>query len=64
MESTFTAIFEKVDDWYIGYVEELSGANTQGKTLEKTRENLRETIELILVSNRELAEKGLYDAVT
>ena len=64
MESTFTAIFEKVDDWYIGYVEELSGANTQGKTLEKTRENLRETIELILVSNRELAEKGLYDAIT
>ena len=59
MESTFTAIFEKVDDWYIGYVEELSGANTQGKTLEETRENLRETIELILVSNRELAEKGL-----
>ena len=64
MESTFTAIFEKVDDWYIGYVEELSGANTQGRTLEETRENLRETIELILVSNRELAEKGLYDTVT
>ncbi|MCX9015165.1 MAG: type II toxin-antitoxin system HicB family antitoxin [Candidatus Methanoperedens sp.] len=59
MESTFTAIFEKVDNWYIGYVEELSGANTQGRTLEETRENLRETIELILVSNRELAEKGL-----
>ena len=64
MENTFTAIFEKVDDWYIGYVEELSGANTQGRTLEETRENLRETIELILASNRELAEKGLYDAVT
>ena len=59
MESTFTAIFEKVDDWYIGYVEELPGANTQGKTLEETRGNLREAIELILVSNRELAEMGL-----
>jgi len=59
MESTFTAIFEKVDDWYIGYVEELPGANTQGRTLEETRENLREAIELILASNRELAEKGL-----
>jgi len=55
MESTFTAIFEKADDWYIGYVEELPGANT----LEETRENLREAIELILVSNRELAEMGL-----
>jgi predicted RNase H-like HicB family nuclease len=60
MESTFTAVFEKVDDWYIGYVEELPGANTQGKTLEETRENLREAIELILVANRELAEKELY----
>ena len=59
MESTFTAIFEKVDDWYIGYVEELPGANTQGRTLEETRGNLREAIELILVSNRELAEMGL-----
>jgi len=59
MESAFTAIFEKVDDWYIRYVEELPGANTQGRTLEETRENLHEAIELILVSNRELAENGL-----
>ena len=59
MESTFTAIFEKVDDWYIGYAEELPGANAQGRTLEEARENLREAIELIIVSNRELAEMGL-----
>ncbi len=59
MESTFTAIFEKDDDWYIGYVEELPGANTQGRTLEEARENLHEAIELIIVSNRELAEKSL-----
>ena len=59
MESTFTAIFEKDDDWYIGYVEELPGANTQGRTLEEARENLHEAIELIIISNRELAEKSL-----
>ena len=59
MESTFTAIFEKDDDWYIGYVEELPGANSQGRTLEEARENLHEAIELIIVSNRELAEKSL-----
>lgn len=57
MESIFTAVFEKVDDWYIGYVEELPGANTQGRTLDDARENLREAVELILKSNRELAEK-------
>jgi len=56
MESTYTAIFEKVDDWYIGCVKELPGANTQGRTLEETQENLHESIELILVSKRELAE--------
>ena len=50
MESTFTGVFEKVEDWYIGYVEELPGANTQGKTLEEARENLREAIELILMN--------------
>lgn len=59
MESTFTAIFEKDDDWYIGYVEELSGANSQGMTLEEARENLHEAIELIIISNRELTEKSL-----
>ncbi len=59
MESKFTGVFEKVGKWYIGYVEELPGANTQGKTLEETRENLREAIELVLKSNRELAEKEL-----
>jgi predicted RNase H-like HicB family nuclease len=59
VESIFTAVFEKIDDWYIGYVEELPGANTQGRTLEEVRENLREAVELILKSNRELAEKEL-----
>ena len=56
MEATFTAVFEKINDWYIGYVEELPGANTQGKTLEEVRENLREAIELVLVSNKELTD--------
>ncbi|MCL1471120.1 type II toxin-antitoxin system HicB family antitoxin [Argonema antarcticum] len=59
MSNTFTAVFEKVDDWYIGYVEELPGANVQEKTLEEARESLREAIELILISNRELAEQEL-----
>jgi predicted RNase H-like HicB family nuclease len=59
VESIFTAVFEKIDEWHIGYVEELPGANTQGRTLEEARENLREAMELILKSNRELAEKEL-----
>lgn len=59
MENTFTGVFEKVDDWYIGYVQELPGANVQEKTLEEARESLREAIELILISSRELVEREL-----
>lgn len=59
MENTFTSVFEKVDDWYIGYVQELPGANVQEKTLEEARESLREAVELILISNRQLAEQEI-----
>jgi predicted RNase H-like HicB family nuclease len=51
----WTAVFMKVEEGYVGFVEELPGANTQGATLEEARENLKEAIELILESNRALA---------
>ncbi len=53
----FTAVFEKEGEWWIGYVEELPGANTQGKTLEEVRENLKEAVRLIIEANRELARR-------
>ena len=59
MKTTFTAVFEQAGGWYAGYAAELPGANTQGETLEEARENFRDAIELILLSNRELAEKEL-----
>jgi predicted RNase H-like HicB family nuclease len=59
MENRFTAIFEKDGDWWMGYVAELPGANTQGRTLEEARENLKEAISLILEANRELAEREI-----
>ncbi len=59
MENHFTAVFEQDGEWWIGYVEELPGANTQGKTLEEARENLKEAVTLILESNRQLAEKDI-----
>jgi predicted RNase H-like HicB family nuclease len=55
VEITFTAVFQKVPEGYIGYVEELPGANTQGDTLEEARENLKEAVELVLEANRQLA---------
>ena len=55
----FTAVYQKVPEGYIGFVEELPGANTQGATLEETKENLREAIALVLEANRTLAEESI-----
>ena len=57
MESKFTAVFEKDGDWWIGYVEELPGANSQGKSLEETRENLKEAITMVIEANREITKR-------
>jgi predicted RNase H-like HicB family nuclease len=55
----FTAVYMKVPEGYIAFVEELPGANTQGSTLAEARENLQEAVSMILEANRELAEKTL-----
>jgi predicted RNase H-like HicB family nuclease len=59
MTIKLTAVFQKVPEGYIAFVEELPGANTQGATLEEARTNLYEAIELILEANRYLAEETL-----
>ncbi len=52
----------KVPEGYVGFVEELPGANTQGATLEETRENLKEAVALVLEANRALAEDSIRGA--
>jgi predicted RNase H-like HicB family nuclease len=59
MQLEFTAVFRQVPEGYVGFVEELPGANTQGETLEEARANLQEAVRLILESNRQLAEEEL-----
>ena len=54
-----TAVFQQVPEGYIGFVEELPGANTQGATLEEARANLSEAVELVLEANRALSEESL-----
>ena len=56
-----TAVFQKVDEGYIAFVEELPGANTQGETLAEARANLQEAVTLVLEANRSLAEETLSD---
>ena len=62
MEMAFTAVFQKVPEGYIAFVEELPGANTQGATLEEARENLREAVELVIEANRTLAREELGES--
>ena len=54
-----TAVFQKVPEGYIGFVEELPGANTQAATLDEARSNLAEAVELVLEANRILAEEAI-----
>lgn len=58
MRLELTAVFQKVPEGYIGFVEELPGANTQGNSLEEARENLREAVELVLEANRALVHEA------
>ena len=56
---SLTAVFMQVPEGYIGFVEELPGANTLGDTLEETRINLQEAVKLVLEANRQLTEEML-----
>ena len=59
MKEGLTAVFEKSPHGYIGYVEELPGANTQGSTLEETKTHLGEAVRLVLQANQQLTEEEL-----
>jgi predicted RNase H-like HicB family nuclease len=61
MKEQLTAVFQKVPEGYIAFVEELPGANSQGDTLEEARSNLREAVQLVLEANRSIAKEALGD---
>jgi len=61
MKEQLTAVFQEVPEGYIGFVEELPGANTQAATLEEARSNLQEAVQLVLETNRSLTGEDLRD---
>ena len=63
MHSEFTAVYEKKGKWYIAYIEEIPGVNTQGRTLKEARRNLKEALALILEANRELTKKNISEEI-
>ena len=54
-----TAVYMKVPEGYVAFVEELPGANTQGETLDQARTNLKEAVTMVLDANRKLSEQSL-----
>jgi predicted RNase H-like HicB family nuclease len=63
MEREFTAVIRKRGKWYVGFVEEIPGVNSQARTISELRRNLREALRLILEANRQLVRQGLRGRV-
>ncbi len=63
MIKKLTAVYKKCGKWYTGWIAEVPGANTQGKTLEETKENLREALTLILETDKSLARELARDEI-
>ena len=58
MVAQFTAVYLKRGKWFLGYVEEIPGVNTQGKTLFETKKNLKEALIMVLEANRAIAHRA------
>ena len=59
MQNQFTAVYEQHGEWWMAWVEEIPGANTQGRTLEEARENLMDAVQELFAARRELARQKL-----
>lgn len=57
MKQQFTAIYQKQGKWYLGWVEEIPGVNTQGRNLKEVKENLKEALSLVLDANQDFNKK-------
>jgi predicted RNase H-like HicB family nuclease len=57
MKRKLTRIIQKRGRWYVAYVKEVPGVNTQGRTLAEARRNLDDALGLIVTVNRDLKSK-------
>ncbi len=67
MAATYTAVVQQDGEWWIGWVEEVPGVNSQGQTREELLDNLRDALEEAIEMNREearAAATGSYEEVS
>lgn len=58
MLTNYTIVIVKSEGWYAGYVKELPGAHSQGRTVKEVKENLKEAVKMILGANYRHFLKG------
>ena len=59
MGPNYTAVIQQDGDWWIGWVEEIPGVNSQGETREELIENLRSALQEAIEMNRAEARAAL-----
>ncbi|MCE9531392.1 MAG: type II toxin-antitoxin system HicB family antitoxin [Planctomycetes bacterium] len=67
MPAKYSAVIQKSDEWWIGWIEEVPGVNSQGETREELMENLQDALEEALEMNRadaRAAATGAYEEVS
>ena len=57
MDLQCMAVYRKVPEGYIAFIEEFPGANAQGASLDEARSNLREAVAMVIEANREMARE-------
>lgn len=67
MEASYTAVIQQRGPWWIGWIEEIPGVNSQGESREELIDNLRSALQEVLELNRSeaiAACEGPYEEVS
>lgn len=67
MSAAYTAIIQRQGEWWIGWIEEVPGVNSQGRTRAELLENLRDALDEALEMNRadaRAAADGAFEEVS
>jgi predicted RNase H-like HicB family nuclease len=67
MITNYTAVVQQHGDWWIGWVEEVPGVNSQGTSRDELLDNFRDALEEALEMNRadaRAAAQGAFEEVS
>ncbi len=58
-KNQFNIIIKRTRKWFIGWVEEIPGVNSQGKSLRELRQNLHDALLMIIDANKTIARENI-----